>query len=388
MKSTRPIYLDYMSTTPVDPRVAEAMASCLTMENDFGNPASNTHQYGFEAKEKVDQARIEIANLINANPREIIFTSGATESINLALKGAAQFYQRQGRHIITMATEHKAVLDTCQYLESTGFTVTYLKPEQNGLLDLDKLNSAIQSDTILTSIMHVNNETGVIQDIQKIGGLLKSKGILFHVDAAQSAGKIDIDLKKLSVDLMSFSAHKIYGPKGIGALYIKSKPRVQLITQIHGGDQENQVRAGTLATHQIVGMGKAFLIAQENRIVESKKIKNLRDLLWSNISVLDGLTLNGDLNNRIDGCLNFSVDGVDGESLLASLYDLALSTGSACNSANPEPSHVLLAMGLSRDAANRSLRISIGRFTTEADIHHASNRLIEQIKKLREIAPK
>lgn len=377
------IYLDYLATTPVDPRVAEVMSMCLTLQGDFGNAASHTHRFGFDAKARIQTAREQVAHLIQADPQDIIWTSGATESINLALKGAALFYQRQGKHIITMSTEHKAVLDTCRYLQSIGFDVTYLNPEKNGLLDLEKLKKAIRRDTILASIMHVNNETGVIQDIATIGTILREKGVLLHVDAAQSVGKIPIDMKTWPVDLLSFTAHKIYGPKGVGALFVRSRPRVQLVSQMHGGDLENHLRAGTLPTHQIVGMGKACELMQTDGMEEAKRIAVLRDQLWRNISVLEGIFLNGDLEKRVCGCLNFSIDGVDGELLVKSLYDLAISTGSACNSANPEPSHVLLAMGLTRDQANRSLRIGIGRFTTKSDIEHASYRLIEQIQKIR-----
>lgn len=377
------IYLDYLATTPVDPRVAEVMSMCLTLQGDFGNAASHTHRFGFDAKARIQTAREQVACLIQADPQDIIWTSGATESINLALKGAALFYQRQGKHIITLSTEHKAVLDTCRYLHSIGFDVTYLNPEKNGLLDLEKLKKTIRRDTILASIMHVNNETGVIQDITTIGTILREKGVLLHVDAAQSVGKIPIDMKTWPVDLLSFTAHKIYGPKGVGALFVRSHPRVQLVSQMHGGDLENHLRAGTLPTHQIVGMGKACELMQTDGMEEAKRIAVLRDQLWKNISVLDGMVLNGDVEKRVCGCLNFSVDGVDGELLVKSLYDLAISTGSACNSANPEPSHVLLAMGLTRDQAHRSLRIGIGRFTTKSDIEHASYRLIEQIRKIR-----
>lgn len=377
------IYLDYMSTTPVDPRVAKVMQACLTQEGTFGNAMSSTHRFGFEAKEKIDHAREQIADLIHVNAREIIFTSGATESINLAQKGAALFYQRQGKHIISMSTEHQAVLNSLRYLESLGFEVTYLDPEKNGLLNFNQLEKAIRSDTILASIMHVNNETGVIQDIESIAELLKSKGVLFHVDAAQSAGKIPIDLKKIRADLMSFSAHKIYGPKGVGALFVRHQPCVQLIPLHHGASQENNLRAGTLATHQIAGMGEAFAIAKINMKTESERFKKLRDYLWDKISSVGGVILNGDAHQRISSCLNFSVDGIDAELFLKSLYDVAISTGSACNSANSEPSPVLIAMGLSRTMANRSFRISFGRFTTESEIEQAGHRICEQINKIR-----
>ena len=370
------IYLDYMSTTPVDPRVVDVMHQCL--QSTFGNPSSQ-HAFGFAARAQVENAREHIAALINANTKEIIFTSGATESINLALKGTALFYQRQGKHIITLSTEHKAVLDTCRYLESIGFEITYLNPEKNGLLDLEKLKNAIRHDTILTSILHVNNETGVMQDIVAIGKLLREKGVWFHVDAAQSVGKINIDLKNLPVDLMSFTAHKIYGPKGIGALFVRRNPRVQLIKQMQGGDQENALRSGTLPTHQIVGMGMACDLARQTLNIEEKRIAALRDQFEKNISMLPGININGDKKNRVCGCSNFSVDGVDAQELLKSLNDVAISQGSACNAVDPEPSHVLTAMGLSRDQANRSFRVSVGRFTTSADIEVSSRRIVEAI---------
>ena len=369
------IYLDYLSTTPVDPRVVDVMKESL--ENNFGNSASQ-HAFGFAAREAIEKARAQVANLINADTNEIIFTSGATESINLALKGAALFYQRQGKHIISVSTEHKAVLDTCHYLETLGFEVTYLNSEKNGLLNLEKLAKAIRSDTILASIMHVNNETGVIQDIAAIGKLLREKGVWFHVDAAQSAGKIEIDLKKLPIDLLSISSHKIYGSKGVGALYVRRKPRVQLISQLHGGEQENKLRSGTLATHQIVGLGEACRIAKNNLIEEVTRIEKLRDQLWKNISVIPGIQLNGDKKNRVCGCLNFSIDNINTELFLKKiLTDIAISQGSACNAVDPEPSHVLMAMGLTRDHANRSFRVSIGRFTTEKEIEIASVKMIE-----------
>lgn len=369
-----------MATTPVDPRVADVMTQCI--KTDFGNPASQ-HGFGFAARTRVEYARLQVANLIHADAKEIIFTSGATESVNLALKGAALFYQRQGKHIITMSTEHKAVLDTYRYLSSLGFEITYLNPEKNGLLDLKKLENAIRPDTILTSIMHVNNETGVIQDIAAIGKLLRSSGVLFHVDAAQSIGKIPIDLKKLSVDLMSLTSHKIYGPKGVGALYVRRQPRVQLIVQMHGGEHENGLRSGTLPTHQIVGMGEACAIAEKMMSNEIPRIEKLRDQLWKNLSALPGIYLNGDEKNRVCGCLNIFIDDIDAELLLKNLPDIAISTGSACNAVDPEPSHVLIAMGLSRAQANRSFRFSVGRFTTLNDIDIASARVIEEIKRIR-----
>ncbi len=370
------IYLDYLSTTPIDPRVVDVMQ--LSLRDDFGN-ASSQHAFGISAREKIEKAREQIAELIHCDARDIVFTSGATESINLALKGAALFYQRQGKHIITMSTEHKAVLDTCAYLKSHGFEITYLNPEKNGLLNLEKLREAIRPDTILTSIMHVNNETGVIQDIAAIGKLLRENGVLFHVDAAQSVGKLPIDLKNLPVDLMSLTSHKIYGPKGIGALYVRHQPRVQLIPQMHGGDQENKIRSGTLATHQIVGMGMAYAIARDHLISDAKRIEKLRDQFEKNISQLPGMVINGDLKNRLYNCSNFSVDTIDAQKLLKNLPDIAISQGSACNAVDPEPSSVLIAMGLTRDQANRSFRVSVGRFTTEKEIEIASARIIEEI---------
>lgn len=375
------IYLDYMSTTPVDPRVVDIMQKSLA--HDFGN-ASSQHVFGLQSREKIEAARMQVATLINADSKEIIFTSGATESINLALKGAALFYQRQGKHIITMSTEHKAGLDTCHYLESLGFEVTYLHPQKNGILNLDDLKKAIRRDTILASIMHVNNETGVIQDIFSIGKWLREQGVLFHVDAAQSAGKIPIDLKNLPVDLMSLASHKVYGPKGVGALYVRRQPRVQLIAQMQGGDQENKLRSGTLATHQIVSMGEAYQIAHDNLTDESKQITALRDQFEKNMSVLSGIYFNGDKKNRVCGCSNFSIDHIDAPVLLQKINNMiAISQGSACNAVDPEPSHVLTAMGLSRDQANRSFRVSMGRFTTEKEIQKASEFLIDEINRQR-----
>ncbi len=382
-----PIYLDYMSTTPVDPQVAAKMRDCLEMEGCFGNPASQSHRYGWDAMELVQQARQQVADLINADPREIIWTSGATESDNLAIQGAALFYQRKGKHIITMSTEHKAVLDTCHYLSTQGFEVTYLNPDRQGLLAIEQLEQALRPDTILVSIMHVNNETGVIHDIAKIGECLKGRGIIFHVDAAQSAGKLPIDLQQLSVDLMSFSAHKIYGPKGVGALYVRRQPRVRLVPMIHGGGHEWGMRSGTLPTHQIVGMGEAFAIAKAKLAEDPARISRLRDHLWEGISQLSGITLNGDQQHRSPGCLNITIEGIDNETLLLSLNQLAISTGSACNSANPTPSHVLTAMGLTRQQANSSIRLSVGRFTTLADIDTAIAQMTKQIIHLREQPP-
>lgn len=379
-----PIYFDYMATTPVDPTVAEAMHACLMQSGTFGNPASQTHQFGYQALQCVQTARAQVAELMNADAREIVWTSGATEADNLAIKGAATFYQRKGKHLITMSTEHKAVVDTMKYLATQGFDVTFLDPEPNGLLDLNKLESALRDDTILVSIMHVNNETGIIQDIAAIGELLRARGILFHSDAAQSAGKLDIDLSTLNVDLMSFSGHKIYGPKGIGALYVRRTPRVRLEAQMHGGGHEQGMRSGTLATHQIVGMGEAFRIAKEKMSDDCKRISKMRDRLWKGVSQLEGLHLHGDEQQRVSGCLNFSVDGVDAERLLLSLPNLAISSTSACSSGNPSPSHVLLAMGISPEEANRSIRMSVGRFTTDEQVDYAIDYFCREITKLRE----
>ncbi|OGT48108.1 MAG: IscS subfamily cysteine desulfurase [Gammaproteobacteria bacterium RIFCSPHIGHO2_12_FULL_38_11] len=361
------IYLDYMSTTPVDPRVAEIMQRCLISDGDFGNAASSTHVFGANARARINVAASQVADLIQCDPNEITWTSSATESIYRALTGVALFYQRQGKHIITMTTEHKAVLDTCHYLEKLGFEVTYLNPEKNGLLNLKNISDAIRKDTILCSIMHVNNETGIIQDIASIGKLLKEKGVWFHVDAAQSVGKLPINLKTLPVDLMSLSAHKIYGPKGVGALFMRRQPRVQLM---------NTMRFGTLPTHQIAGMGEACLIAKNNMSDEINRIEKLRNQLWKNLSAINSVHLNGDLNHQVCGCLNISIDNMDADTLIKNCPDIAISTGSACNSVDPEPSHVLLAMGLSRQAANSSIRISMGRYTTVEDIEVASRQVI------------
>lgn len=376
------VYLDYMATTPVDPAVTHAMQTCLMDDRAFGN-ASSPHVFGKSAREAIEKARRQVAGLVNADPTEIIFTSGATESINLALKGAAEFYQRQGKHIITMSTEHKAVLNTCHYLESLGFDVTYLDPASNGLLEIENLIAAIRPDTILASIMHVNNETGVIQNIAEIGKILREKGVLFHVDAAQSAGKVPIDFSTLPVDLMSLAAHKIYGPKGVGALVVRFKPRVQLVSQMQGAGQEGRVRSGTLATHQIVGMGEAFEIAQQAMPEETKRIKKLYDRLLNALQSIDGVHLNGDEKARVCCCLNVQIDGVSADKLLSAMPEVAISIGSACNSVDPVPSHVLTAMGMPRDAANQSIRISLGRFTTEHDIDIAAAVFSKKIQELR-----
>jgi len=382
-----PIYLDYSSTTPVDPRVAEKMKDCLTNEGNFGNPASRSHHFGWVAEEAVDIARNQIADLVNADPREIVFTSGATESNNLAIKGAATFYQKRGKHIITLKTEHKAVLDSTRQLEREGFEVTYMMPEPNGLVDLDKLQAEMRDDTVLISIMHVNNEIGVIQDIAAIGKICRERKIIFHVDAAQSTGKIPIDLQELNVDLMSFSAHKTYGPKGIGALYVSRKPRVRIEAQMHGGGHERGMRSGTLATHQIVGMGEAFRIAKEEMETENERIKMLRDKLYNGVKDIEAVYLNGDADHRVAHNLNVSFAYVEGESLIMALKDMAVSSGSACTSASLEPSYVLRALGLTDELAHSSIRFSIGRFTTEEEIDYVINVIRNAIDKLREISP-
>lgn len=382
-----PIYLDYSSTTPVDSRVADEMKDCLTHEGNFGNPASRSHKFGWLAEEAVDIARNHIADLVNADPREIVFTSGATESNNLAIKGAAQFYQERGKHIITLKTEHKAVLDSTHQLEREGFEVTYLDPEPNGLVDLDKLQAHMRGDTALVSIMHVNNEIGVIQDIAAIGELCRQRNIIFHVDAAQSTGKVAIDLQNIKVDLMSFSAHKTYGPKGIGALYVRRKPRIRIEAQMHGGGHERGMRSGTLATHQIVGMGEAFRIAKEEMATENARITQLRDRLYSGIKDIEEVYLNGDLEQRVPHNVNVSFNFVDGESLMMALKDVAVSSGSACTSASLEPSYVLKAIGLSDELAHSSIRFSIGRFTTQEEIEHVIGVIQHAIRSLRQISP-
>jgi len=379
--------MDYSATTPVDKRVAEKMAKYLTMEGDFGNAASRSHYYGWQAEKAVDEARSQVASLVGADPREIVWTSGATESDNLAIKGIANFYHKRGKHIITLKTEHKAVLDTCRQLEREGFEVTYLQPLSNGLLDISVFKDAIREDTILASIMHVNNEIGVIQDIQSIGDICREHKIFFHVDAAQSAGKISIDLASLPVDLMSFSAHKIYGPKGMGALYVSRKPRVRLEAQIHGGGHERGMRSGTLATHQIVGMGEAFAIAKDEMLEEGKKIKQLRVRLLEGFSDMEEVVINGDMEHRVPGNLNISFNYVEGESLMMAISDVAVSSGSACTSASLEPSYVLRALGLSDELAHSSIRFSIGRYTTEKDVDDTIRLVREKVEKLRDLSP-
>ena len=384
----KPIYLDYSATTPVDPRVAKLMCSYLTMDDAlFGNAASRSHQYGWDAEQAIEQARKHVAELINANPKEIVWTSGATESDNLAIKGVAEFYAKKGKHIITSKTEHKAVLDTCRNLERFGYEVTYLDPQSNGLIDLAELEAAMREDTILVSIMHVNNEIGVIQDIPAIGKLCRERKILLHVDAAQSAGKTPIDVEAMNIDLLSLSAHKIYGPKGMGALYVRRKPRVRLEAQMHGGGHERGMRSGTLATHQIVGMGEAFRLAAEEMQSESEHVRKLRDRLLKGVEDIEEVYINGDLEQRVPHNLNISFNYVEGESLMMALNELAVSSGSACTSASLEPSYVLRALGRSDELAHSSIRFSIGRFTTEADIDRAIELLHQKIDKLRSLSP-
>lgn len=382
-----PIYLDYAATTPMDPRVAEKMVKYMTMDGVFGNPASRSHRYGWQAEEAVDIARAQIAELINADHREIVFTSGATESDNLAIKGVAHFYQKKGKHIITSKTEHKAVLDTCRHLEREGYDVTYLEPDTNGIIPIERIEAAMRDDTILLSLMHVNNEIGVIHDIKKIGELCRSKGVIFHVDAAQSAGKLPIDMQDIKVDLMSISGHKMYGPKGIGALYVRRKPRIRLEAQMHGGGHERGMRSGTLPTHQIVGMGEAAAIAKAEMEKDNERIRFLRDKLWNGIKDIEETYINGDKEQRYCGSLNASFNFVEGESLMMALKDLAVSSGSACTSASLEPSYVLRALGLSDEMAHSSIRFSIGRFTTEADIDYAIDVIKKSIGKLRDMSP-
>jgi len=381
----KPIYLDYAATTPVDPRVVHAMVPYLYEQ--FGNPASRSHAYGWAAEEAVEIAREHVAKLIGADPREIVWTSGATESNNLAIKGAAQFHAAKGKHLITVKTEHKAVLDTMRELERTGFEVSYLDVQENGLLDLDVLKAAIRPDTILVSVMFVNNEIGVVQDVAAIGALCRSKGILFHVDAAQATGKVDIDLDKLQIDLMSMSAHKTYGPKGIGALYVRRKPRVRIEAQMHGGGHERGMRSGTLATHQIVGMGEAYRLAHESMASENARMLVLRERLLTGMQTIPEVRINGDMAHRIPHNLNLSFTFVEGESLLMGMKGIAVSSGSACTSASLEPSYVLRALGLSDEVAHSSVRFSMGRFTTEADIDTAIERVKHTVERLREMSP-
>jgi len=380
-----PIYMDYSATTPVDPRVAEKMIPYLTEK--FGNPASRSHEFGWVAEKAVEEAREQVAALVNADPREIVWTSGATESNNLAIKGAAHFYKGKGKHLVTVMTEHKAVLDTMRHLESEGYEVTYLVPESNGLVDLEKFKAALRPDTTVASIMLVNNEIGVIQDIAALGEICRAQGVIFHVDAAQATGKVAIDLANLKVDLMSFSAHKTYGPKGVGALYVQRKPRIRLEAQMHGGGHERGMRSGTLATHQIVGMGEAFRIAREEMATENDRIRYLRDRLYKGLSQIEEVHVNGDVEQRVPHNLNISFNFVEGESLIMAIRDLAVSSGSACTSASLEPSYVLRALGRSDELAHSSIRFSIGRFTSEAEVDYAIELLKAKIGRLREMSP-
>jgi cysteine desulfurase len=380
-----PVYLDYSATTPVDPRVAEKMIPYLTEK--FGNPASRSHAYGWEAEAAVEKAREEVARLFNADPKEIIWTSGATESDNLAIKGAAHFHSGKGRHLVTVKTEHKAVLDTCRELERQGFEVTYLDVQENGLIDLDVLEAALRPDTILVSVMFVNNEIGVIQPIAEIGEICCKKGVIFHVDATQASGKAAIDLSTLKIDLMSVTAHKVYGPKGIGALYVRRKPRARIEAQMHGGGHERGLRSGTLATHQIVGMGEAFRLARLEMSAENERIRSLRDRLLEGISDIEHVYVNGDMEHRVPHNLNLSFAYVEGESMLMAVKDLAVSSGSACTSASLEPSYVLRALGRDDELAHSSIRFTLGRFTTEEEIDFAVKLLREKIGKLRELSP-
>jgi cysteine desulfurase len=384
-KMTMPIYMDYSATTPVDPRVAEKMIPFIT--EDFGNPASRSHPYGWTAEKAVENARKEVAKLVNADPREIIWTSGATESNNLAIKGASNFYSSKGKHIITMATEHKAVIDAVREMERLGYETTFLVPEPNGLIDIDKFKAAIRPDTVLATIMLVNNEIGVVQDIEELGNICRENKIIFHVDAAQATGKVAIDLEKLPVDLMSFSAHKTYGPKGVGALYVRRKPRIRIEAQMHGGGHERGMRSGTLATHQIVGMGEAFRIAREEMQEENARIKKLQKRLLDGLTEIDETYINGDLDKRVPHNLNISFNYVEGESLIMAIKGIAVSSGSACTSASLEPSYVLRALGRSDELAHSSIRFSIGRFTTEKDVDYTIELLKEKIGKLRELSP-
>jgi cysteine desulfurase len=382
---TGPIYMDYSATTPVDPRVAAKMIPFLT--EHFGNPASRSHSYGWHAEGAVEEARIHVADLLGADPREIVWTSGATEGNNLAIKGAASFYSGRGKHIVTVKTEHKAVLDTCRELERQGFNVTYLDVREDGLLDLDALAQALRPDTILVSVMMVNNETGVIQPVGKIGAMCRLRGILFHCDAVQAAGKIPIDVNASNIDLLTVTAHKLYGPKGIGALYVRRKPRVRIEAQMHGGGHERGMRSGTLPTHQIVGMGEAFRLAREEMKEESRRVAALRDRLLAGLSELDEIYVNGHLTNRIPNNLNVSFNFVEGESLIMGIKGVAVSSGSACTSASLEPSYVLRALGRSDELAHSSIRFTLGRFTTEAEVDEVIRQVRQTVSKLRELSP-
>ena len=382
-----PIYLDYSATTPVDPRVAEKMSACLTLGSNFGNPASRSHMFGWKAEEAVETSRRNIADLLNCDPREIVWTSGATEANNLAIKGAAHFYKKQGKHIVTSKIEHKAVLDSCRQLEREGYEITYLDPDTKGRISPEIVAAAIRPDTVLVTLMHVNNEIGVINDIAAIGKITRENKVIFHVDAAQSAGKVEIDLEAMQVDLMSLTAHKIYGPKGIGALYVRRKPRIRIEPQIHGGGHERGMRSGTLPTHQIVGMGEAYRLAKLEMKEENERILALRNRLLAGFNDMEEVHVNGDLEQRVSGNLNISFNFVEGESLMMALRDLAVSSGSACTSASLEPSYVLRALGLSDELAHSSLRITLGRFSTEQEIDYAIEKIHEAVGKLRELSP-
>ena len=382
-----PIYFDYASTTPADPRVVKKMQECLSLDGNFGNPASRSHSFGWKAEEATEEARSNVASLVNCDPREIVWTSGATESDNLAVKGSARFNKSKGNHIITSKVEHKAVLDSCRQLEREGFEVTYLDPGSNGIITPEMVANSITDQTILVSLMHINNEIGVINDIEAIGKITREKGVIFHVDAAQSTGKLPIDLSLLEVDLMSFSAHKTYGPKGIGAMYARRKPRVRLEAQIHGGGHERGMRSGTLATHQIVGMGEAFKIAKEDMVEDNVRIKSLRDKFWAGLKDMEEVYLNGDPEHRASGFLNVSFNYVEGESLIMALKDIAVSSGSACTSASLEPSYVLRAIGLKDELAHSSIRFAIGRFTTAEEVEYTIALVRNAVQKLRELSP-
>ena len=382
-----PIYMDYASTTPVDPRVAKKISDHLTLDGNFGNPASRSHKFGWQAEEAVEEARSHVANLVNCDPREIVWTSGATEADNLAIKGIANFYQKNGKHIITSKIEHKAVLDPCRQLERDGFEVTYLEPNEGGLITAEAISNAIREDTILISIMHINNELGTINDLESIGTLAREKGIFFHVDAAQSTGKVAIDLTALPVDLMSFSAHKTYGPKGIGALFVRRKPRVRIEAQIHGGGHERGMRSGTLATHQIVGMGEAFRIAKEEMDADTKRVEALHKRFFESVSNIEEVYVNGDPDNKVSNILNISFAYVEGESLIMALKDIAVSSGSACTSASLEPSYVLRALGRKDELASSSIRFSFGRFTTDQEVDYTVSLINHAVERLRELSP-
>ena len=382
-----PIYLDYASTTPVDPRVVTKMQECLSLEGNYGNPASRSHEFGWKAEEAVEEARANVASLVNCDIREIVWTSGATESDNLAIKGAARFYRKKGNHIITSKLEHKAVLDSCRQLEREGFEVTYLDPDATGIIQPEELLKNIKGETILVSLMHVNNEIGVINDIAKLGEITRENGLVFHVDAAQSTGKVSIDLAKLKVDLMSFSAHKTYGPKGVGALFVRRKPRVRLEAMIHGGGHERGMRSGTLPTHQIVGMGEAFRLAEEEMSSDNTRISMLRKKFWQGLKDIEEVHLNGHEERRVAGFLNVSFNFIEGESLIMALKDIAVSSGSACTSASLEPSYVLRALGLKDELAHSSIRFALGRFTTEQEVNYTINLVKDSVSKLRELSP-